>query len=64
MNKKKKNLDYTLRKRIYFSLKDISLGMIIFSERGPIYGTKGRVTGIDINIIFFHFKVGIVRSGF
>lgn len=52
------------RSHIYFSIKDISLGINIFSNKELVYGTKGRITGIEINLILFHFKIGIVRSGF
>ncbi len=55
---------YHFESYIYFSIKDISLGINIFSDKRLVYGTKGRVTGIEVNLLFFHFKIGIVRSGF
>ena len=59
-----KEVEHYLKSRIYFSLKDISLGINIFTNRDIVYGTKGRTSGIEINLIIFHFKIGVVRSGF
>ena len=55
---------FLFKKLIYFSYKDISLGFGLFSNKEPIYGTKGRVTGIKIDIIFLHIMLGIIRHGF
>ena len=55
---------YSFRHIIYFSFKDISLGFMLASNREIVYGPVGRVYFIEINIIFIHIKLGIVRSGF
>jgi hypothetical protein len=55
---------FLFKKIIYFSFKDISLGLMLFSNKDFVYGTKGRVTGIEINIIFLHIKLGIIKYGF
>lgn len=54
---------YNFIKRIYCSLKDISLGIMIGSAKEPVYGLLGRVWLIELNLIFIHIKLGIVRRG-
>jgi len=54
---------YNFTKRIYCSLKDISLGIMIGSTKELIYGLLGRLWFIELNLIFIHIKLGIVRSG-
>ena len=55
---------YTFKKIINFSIKNISIGIMLFSNKEVVYGGKGRVTGIEINLLILHFKIAIVRSGF
>ena len=55
---------YKFKSNIYLSFKDISIGIMIYSNREPIYGTAGRITGIEINIVFIHIKFGMIRHGF
>lgn len=54
---------YKFTKRIYCSLKDISLGIMIESTKELIYGLLGRLWFIELNLIFIHIKFGIIRSG-
>lgn len=54
---------YTFRKNIYFSLKDISLGIMIASNKELLYGLLGRISFIELNLIFIHIKLGFIRSG-
>ena len=54
---------YNFIKRIYCSFKDISLGIMIGSAKEPVYGLLGRAWLIELNLIFIHIKLGIVRSG-
>lgn len=54
---------YKFRKNIYFSFKDISLGIMLFNNKGLIYGLKGRTIGFELNLIFIHIKIGFIRSG-
>lgn len=54
---------YTFRKRIYFSLKDISLGIMIANNKELMYGLLGRISFIELNLIFIHIKLGFIRSG-
>ena len=64
MFKNDNEVQHHFEKSIYFSLKDISLGINIFSNKELVWGLKGRMFGISINLIIFHFKIGIIRSGF
>ena len=54
---------YNFTKRIYCSLKDVSLGIMIGSNKELIYGLLGRLWFIELNLIFIHIKFGIIRSG-
>lgn len=54
---------YTFRKNLYFSLKDISLGIMIANNKELLYGLLGRICFIELNLIFIHIKFGFIRSG-
>ena len=54
---------YHFRSNSYISYKDISLGIMIASNKNLIYGLKGREYFIEINLIFIHIKLGFIRSG-
>lgn len=54
---------YHFRSFNYISYKDISLGIMLASNRNIIYGLKGREYFIEINLLFIHIKLGIIRSG-
>ena len=59
MDKKK---HYRFLKDVCWRWKDISLGFHLFSERDIVCGPKARITGIALDIIFFHFRVAIGKS--
>lgn len=54
---------YKFQKNIYFSFKDISFGIMLFNNKELIYGLKGRVIGLEINLIFVHIKAAFIKSG-
>ena len=56
-------VEYRFKNISYVSLKDISLGIMIGSNKDILYGLLGRVWFIEINLLFIHFKVGIIRAG-
>lgn len=56
-------IQYRFKNASYMSIKDISLGVMLGSNKELVYGLLGRVWFIEINLLFIHFKVGIIRSG-
>jgi hypothetical protein len=56
-------IQYRFKNISYISFKDISLGIMIGSNKDILYGLLGRVWFIEINILFIHIKVGIIRAG-
>lgn len=54
---------YHFRSNSYISCKDISFGIMIASNKELIYGLKGRLYFIEINLIFIHIKLGFIRCG-
>jgi hypothetical protein len=54
---------YHFRTHNYISLKDISLGIMIATNRNLVYGLKGREYFFEINLLFIHIKIGIIRDG-
>lgn len=59
-----KHIEYYFKNASYISLKDISLGIMIGSIEDLIRGPVGRVWFIEINLLFIHIKLGIIRGGF
>lgn len=59
----KKDIVYGFKNRIYFSFRDITLGIMIGTNEELVYGLFGRIWFLEINLLFIHFKIGIVRHG-
>lgn len=58
-----RDIMYHIKNGSYISFKDISLGLMIASNKEIIYGLMGRVWFIELNLLFIHIKLGIIRSG-
>jgi hypothetical protein len=56
-------IKYHFRSNSYISYKDVSLGIMIGSNKNLIYGLKGREYFIEVNLLFIHIKLGFIRSG-
>ena len=59
-----KHIEYYLKNASNINFKNISLGIMIGSIEDILRGTAGRVWYIEINLLFIHIKLGIIRGGF
>lgn len=58
-----RDIMYHIKNGSYISFKDISLGFMIASNKEIVYGLMGRIWFIELNLLFIHIKLGIIRSG-
>jgi hypothetical protein len=56
-------IQYEFKNVSYISFKDISLGIMIGTIQDLLHGIYGRDYFIEINILFIHIKLGIIRGG-
>ena len=47
----------------YVSIKNITLGFMIGSKQNFVYGLLGRNWFIELNLIFIHLKLELIRLG-
>lgn len=53
--------EHHVEKGIYFNKDDIGIGIKICSNKELIYGIKGRISGIAIDLLFLHMYFYIIR---
>lgn len=57
-------ISYKFKHEFNLSTKDIALGFNIYTYFEPVYGTYGRARGIEIHLLFLHFRLVLIRHGF
>lgn len=56
-------IKYYFKPFIYFSIKDILLGLVIGTTKELRYGLLGRKWYIELHLIFIHIYIELIRAG-